>query len=250
MLLGPMNQEREAAVDPLALRDKALNLRESINSSKARMFAQRERLTRLRAEISALRALAESRPAHPAQAPAPIPVPVPARAFIVPIVKEIVSDSAPATVSFKAGAAPSRGTVLPYALILAAAVAVQMRPVARLEGGIPLTAVVLTAPSPASAAPAGAFEDDGSDEALLLAHEFKLPGDERPLAERFDTGSNPPGSRPAWTAERTGERTYRVRYQSADAAIGYDFDVDLDARRVEPTSETAELIAPRLASRR
>jgi hypothetical protein len=240
-----VNREKEAPADPLALRDKALNLRESVNSSKARLFAQREQLTRLRAQISALRALAES------------PVPVPARAFLapaaprpLPVVKETVSDSAPAAVSFKTGGAARLRAALPYAAILAVAVAVQMRPVPRLEAGIPLAAAVPTAPSPSRAAPASAFEDDGADEALLLAHEFRLPGDERPLAERLNAGTNPPGSRPAWTAERTGERTYRVRYQPSDAALGYDFDVDLDARRVEPTPETTELIAPRLASRR
>ncbi|MFI5346289.1 MAG: hypothetical protein ACHQ51_07940 [Elusimicrobiota bacterium] len=255
-----MNQEREAPADPMALRDKALNLRESVNSSRARLYAQREQITRLRAQISALRALAESRPPAakaPSPAPAPIPVPIPARAFVVPVVsrpspvvKEIAPDSAPAAVPFRPDNAARLWKALPYAAILAVGVFVQVQPGPRREGGVPLTAVVLAAPSPAAPAPESVFEDDGADEALLMAHEFRLPGDERPLAERLNAGSNPPGSRPAWTAERTGDRTYRVRYQSADEAVGYEFDVDLDARRVEPTPETAELIAPRLASRR
>ena len=34
------NSPAEAAADPAALRDKALNLRESVNSAKARMFSK------------------------------------------------------------------------------------------------------------------------------------------------------------------------------------------------------------------
>jgi hypothetical protein len=253
-----MNQEQETAADPMALRDKALNLRESVNSSRARLYAQRQQLMRLRAEISALRALAEVRPAPAARAcaPSPLPAPVPARAFVVPapekvlpVAKEAAEDSAPKAASFRTDNASRFWKAVPYAALLAAGVYFQLQTVPKREA-IPLAAVVPTAPSPAAAAPDGAFQDDGADEALLLTHEFRLPGDERPLADRLDQGGNPPGSKPAWTAERTGERAYRVRYQTADDAVVYEFDVDLDARRVEPTPDTAELIAPRLASRR
>ena len=257
------NRETTAApADALVLRDKALNLREAVNSSRARMSAQRETILRLRADISALRALVESRPAQPARWPAASPAPLPAapapgRSFVAPIsrrpppvVKETVPDSAPETISFKTSGPARARTALPYAAILAFAVAVQLRPAAHRDAGIPLTAAVPAAPSPSPIAPADAAEDDGAEQALLLAHEHRLPGDEKPLAERLNSGTNPPGSRPAWTAERTGERAYRVSYQPSDADVSYDFDVDLDARRVDPTPETAELIAPRLASRR
>lgn len=249
------NRETTAApADAPALRDKALNLREAVNSSRARMSAQRETITRLRADISALRALAESRPARAAASPA---APAPGRSFAAPasppppsIVKEPVSDSALATASFKTDGLTRARTALPYAAILAFAVAVQLRPAPHRDAGIPLTAAVPAAPPSSPAASADLAEDDGAEQALLLTHEYRLPGDERPLAERLSSGTNPPGSRPAWTAERTGERAYRVSYRPSDADVSYDFDVDLDSRRVDPAPETAELIAPRLASRR
>lgn len=252
--------ETEAPSDPLILRDKALNLRESVNSSKARLFAQRERLNRLRAEVSALRALAETRPAAPAAA-APAPAALPARSAAVavaprpaPILKEAASDSAPAAVSFRLDAPSLPRRAAPYAALLAVAVGVQFAASPRTETPAPepgVAAAVRSAADASLAIPAEeTAEDDGAQQALLLVHEYRLPGDERPLAERLNAAPNPPGSRPAWTAERTGERTYRVSYQPADADISYDFDADLDARRVDPTPETAELIAPRLASRR
>jgi hypothetical protein len=41
-----------------------------------------------------------------------------------------------------------------------------------------------------------------------------------------------------------------VNFKPSRSELGYDFDVDLAARRVDPTPDTAELISPRLASRR
>ncbi|MDE2509839.1 MAG: hypothetical protein KGL74_01835 [Elusimicrobia bacterium] len=251
-----MNQEPETSADPAALRDQALNLRESVNSSRARLYAQREQLTRLRAELSALRALAATPPTGAAPASAPAPTPVPARAFAVPIPVKIPSVSMVAAADSAPAAAPSRTdggkrtwSALPYAALLAAAVLLQRNASLRREA-VPADPVVPIETAFVPPAPEAAFEDPGADQALLLAHDFRLPGDERPLAERLNAGANPPGSRPAWTAERTGDRTYRVRYQSTDDQPDYEFDVDLDARRVDPTPETAELIAPQLASRR
>jgi hypothetical protein len=253
-----VNQEREPAVDAPELLDKALNLREAVNSSKARMFAQREQLNRLRAELSALRALAEARPALPARAatrvlaPAAAPAvarPVPAARPAARVLKEPVADSAPAPVSLRTTDPASLARYAPYAAILLVAVAVQLRPGPRVNAGVPLAAIVPPSPAAAPAAPV-LEEEDASAEALLLVNEYRLPGDERPLSERLGAAGDPPGARSAWTAERTGERAYRVSYRPADGAQGYDFDVDLDLRRVDPTPETAELISPQLASRR
>ncbi len=240
---------------PEALRDKALNLRESVNSSRARMSAQRQRLERLRAEIAQLRALVEKplpAPARPAPAPAPALGPVPAPRPSAPLMKEIAPVSAAGTVSFKRGASSWKHA--PYAMIFLVALALQFhpargpRPAARAAAAPPIPAA---APLPAApSSPEVVAEDDGADEALLLAHDWHLPGDERPLAERLGSRTSPPGSLPEWTAERTGENMYRVSFRPGRADVGYDFDVDLAAHRVDPTPETAELIAPRLASRR
>jgi hypothetical protein len=251
-----MNQPTDRDADPLETRDKALNLRESVNSAKARMFSHREQMNRLRAEIAALRAMAALK--APSAAPA-VHVPVPARAFAAlppradaPAVKNAVAVSASTTPPFRTDDEDGFWKGLPYAAILLAAMVVQRMP---SGSAAPRAALVPTRSEAASVAapapaPLAATEDDRTDEALLLVHEYRLPGDERPLGERLDSGSNPPGSRPAWTAERTGERTYLVRYQASDAAPGYEFEVDLGARRVDPTPATAELIAPRLASNR
>ena len=69
-------------------------------------------------------------------------------------------------------------------------------------------------------------------------------------AARLAPGVEPPGTRPAWTVGRTGAFAYQVSFRaSADAPV-YDFDVNLDARQVSPTPDTAALLAPRLVSRR
>lgn len=232
---------------PSDLRDRALNLRESVNSARARLSAQRDRIERLRAEMAALRALAAFRPAAPPAAGTPAPA---ARTRTAPLSRDAAMDSAPATASLETGAGRLRRAA-PYALILAAAIALQLRPSGRARAGVPLSAAVPAAPRALPAGPASPLpEADGADEALLLVHEWKVPGDARPLSERLTPGGLPPGARPEWNAERTGERTYRVSFRASDAEPSYEFDVDLDARRVDPTPETAELITPRLAASR
>lgn len=223
------------AVDPADLRDKALNLRESVNSSRARMSSQKERLERLRREIAELRALA-GRPAPAAPAPRPAPVS-----------KEPAPVSASAAASFRTGPRARSWTAAPYVAIFFAAVGLQV------HASKPRAAAPAMPPLPVAAEtplPPPTLDDGGADEALLLAHEWRLPGDERTLSERLGGGVNPPGAKPEWTAERTGDRTYRVTFTASGTEIGYDFDVDLSSRRVDPTPETAELISPRLTAQR
>jgi hypothetical protein len=227
------------------LRDKALNLRESVNSSRARMSAQKERMERLRRDIAELRALVEK------------PLPAPAYSFVsesaparsaplrsAPFVKEVVSVSAAATASFRTGAPDRSWKPVPYIAIFFVAVGLQLHAARTARRIMPAAPPVAARPSPAI------DDDDGADEALLLAHDWRLPGDERPLSERLGSDTTPPGAQPEWTAERTGERTYRVSFRPSASETGYDFDVDLAARRVDPTAETADLISPRLVSRR
>lgn len=231
------------AVNPADLRDKALNLRESVNSSRARMSSQKERLERLRRDIAELRALA-GRPV-PAPAPAVAPAPRPA-----PFSKEPAPVSASAAASFRTGSRGRSWTPAPYVAIFFAAVGLQVHAShPRLSSSEALALPPIPAAAQA-AAPLPILDDGGADEALLLAHDWRLPGDERTLAERLGGGTNPPGSQPEWTAERTGERTYRVTFTASGTEVGYDFDVDLSSRRVDPTPETAELISPRLTAQR
>lgn len=243
-----------SAPDPADLRDKALNLRESVNSSRARMRAQKERLEALRREIAELRVLV-GQPAAPAPAPTPVlssaPNPVRSAPLIsVPFVKEAAPVSAAATASFKTGAGYDSWKPVPYIAIFFVAVGMQLHSARRanprlpVPHGLPVESAAAELPPP-QAAP----DDGGADEALLLAHDWRMPGDARSLSERLGADTNPPGSAPEWTAERTGERTYRVTFKPRGSEEGYDFDVDLAARRVDPTAETAELISPRLVSR-
>lgn len=219
------------AVNPAELRDKALNLRESVNSSRARMSSQRERLERLRRDIAELRALAGQ------------PLPAPA-----PVSKEAAPVSAAGATSFKTGSRAWRPA--PYVAIFFAAAGLQVH---ASHPRVSPSAALALPPIPAAAAiesPAPLLDDGASDEALTLAHDWRMPGDERSIADRLGAGTNPPGSKPEWTAERTGERTYRVTFTPSGTEIGYDFDVDLSSRRVDPTPETAELISPRLTAQR
>jgi hypothetical protein len=250
--MRPQSQDVDSP-SPIELRDKALNLRESVNSSRARMSAQAERLEKLRREIAALRALVDK--PLPAPSPAVLPPSAPVRPNpplrSAPLVKEAAPVSAAATASFKTDARDNSWRPVPYIAIFFVAVGIQLH-VSRIKAPAPIDAVaVAIAPAVAVAAsPEPILDDGGADEALLLAHDWRLPGDERPLAERLGSDTNPPGSQPEWTAERTGERTYRVSFKPSRADPGYDFDVDLTARSVDPTPETAALISPRLASRR
>lgn len=206
--------------DLAGLRDKALGLRESVNGARARLHNQRETLRRLRAELSELKELA--RAGVPVAAAAPL--------------------AAPAA---RKRAAAARW--LPYAALAVFAVA-SRAPERRPEA----PAAVAEAARPPRVEPAAeaAADDDRGDEAIALVHEWRVPGDDRPVVERLQRDPAPPGARPAWSVERTGEATYRVSFRPARAESALEFDVDLDARRVEPSPGTAELLAPRLTARR
>ncbi|HAZ07787.1 MAG TPA: hypothetical protein DCZ01_04510 [Elusimicrobia bacterium] len=234
-----MSHERPAdASDLTNLRDKALGLRETVNGARARFYTQRDKLRRLREELDALRRMTAS--------PAPEAV-----AVSTPVVEGGALDSArAAATSFPAGAARGRIRLArwaPYAALAVFAVASQLparRPAAPPANEIP--APVLCA-DPALQISA---DDDRGNEAIALLHEWRVPGDDLPIIERLRQPSELPGARPAWTAERTGEKTYRVSFRPTQADPSLEFEVDLDARRVDPSPDTAERLAPRLTARR
>src|ERR1700752_1290075 len=110
----PPPYDNAGDVSPADLQDKALNLRESVNSSRARMSAQKDRLERLRRDLAELRSLA-GRPA-PAAAHIPstpaAPAPRPA-----PLSNEIAPVSAAGAVSFRTGSRFPTGKAAPYIAI-------------------------------------------------------------------------------------------------------------------------------------
>ncbi len=146
-------------------------------------------------------------------------------------------------------------TLTPYLAIAAFAVFVELSGARRAPEAPrdlsalarPAAAVVAAGHAAAKGAPVVA-EDDRSQEALVLVHEWKLPGDDTPLGERLG-GLDLPGSRPAWSVERTAERAYRVTFQESNMPP-FSFEADLEARVVWPTADTQELLAPRIAALR
>ena len=111
----------------------------------------------------------------------------------------------------------------------------------------PAPAVVANARPAAKGAPV-VVDDDRSEEALLLVHEWKLPGDEKSLGDRLGGQVDLPGGRPAWSVERTGARGYRVTFQPREKDLPYAFEADIESRVVWPTPETQELLAPRFTA--
>lgn len=216
-------QDSTQTADLVDLRDKALGLRESVNGTRARLYNQRETLRRLRAELAELKELSRTG------------VPVP------PAATSLTPDAPRRRVSLSG--------FLPYAVLAAFAVVSQLPE--RRPAALPAIAAParLLRAEPEALAAAEA-DDDRGDEAIALVHEWRVPGDDRPMVERLQQAPEPPGARPAWSVERTGEATYRVSFRPAQAETALEFDVDLDARRVDPSSGTAELLAPRLTARR
>lgn len=232
---------RPETSDIADLRDKALGLRESVNGARARLYNQRETMRRLQAELAELKELARTG------------MVIPPPAAVAPVVKEAAADSARVVAASLKTDAPrqrvSMSKLLPYAVLASFAVMSQW------PQRQPATLPAIAAPAHllrADAVPAStvASDDDRGDEAIALVHEWRVPGDDRPIAERLEQTVELPGSRPAWSVERTGESTYRVSFQPAQAESALEFDVDLDARRVDPSPDTAEMLAPRLTARR
>jgi hypothetical protein len=254
------------------MRERAAGLHEAAASKKDMLVEREEALARLRLQVAMLKkSLHGARAAQPQPAPrtpspitpsprisppprafaAPVPTPAPVRP--VPA-KEAFPDSA----TVKASPARTGLSVLaPYLAIAACAAFVELTRARRAPAPTPDLAD-LARPAPAivangHAAAKGApvvSDDDRSQEALLLVHEWKLPGDEKTLGDRLGEGMDLPGGRPAWSVDRVGENGYRVTYQPGADSPAFSFEADLAARVVWPTAETQELLAPRVAALR
>ncbi len=243
------------ATDSTEVEHKALELLETANATGVRVSAQLELLARLRAEVTVLRDLAALGTAPPVTAAVPSPLPeisiVEDLVFVpLPFMKEAAADSAPVAVSFRTGWALHARRATPYAALLTLALAVQaqVRPsVARNASSLTpvrIPAIDLPLPDPSVVA------DDAADHALGLVHEWHLPGDEQPLSDRLDSGVQLPGAASAWTSEKIGENLYRVTFRRSDEAPSYEFDVDLESNRVDPTPSTSDLLSPHLTASR
>jgi len=242
--------ETERSLDTISrlhdeiMRERAEGLHESAQSTAARLVAREEALARLRGQVAMLKASL-----HPAPVVAAPVVAVKSQTpvSLTPIVTPVVQSPAASTRDWKSFA--------PYAAIAACALGLEL-------GGVragtqsapnlsslvrPAAAVVLNTKPAAKGAPV-LIEDDRSDEALMLVHEWKLPGDEKSLGERLGRELDLPGGRPAWKVDRTGAHGYRVTFQPAEKDLPYAFEADIDSRVVWPTPETQELLAPRFTA--
>lgn len=225
--------ETERSLETLArlhseiLRERAEGLHEAAQTAAKRLVAREEALARLRNQVAMLKA--SLNPA-PVEMPRPVSIAPPA-----PKAPLAVIDSPKANQrDWKSFA--------PYAAIAACALAFEFAGANR-----PAAAPVTNARPAAKGAPV-VVDDDRSMEAMLLVHEWKLPGDEKSLGERLGREMDLPGGRPAWSVERTGAHGYRVTFQPAEKDLPYAFEADIDSRVVWPTPETQELLAPRFTA--
>lgn len=242
------------------LRERAEGLHEAAQTAKARLAEREEALCRLRAQVASLKA--SLAPAPLALAPAPLPrvaAPAPVRPVAArPVPVTVPSKEGPANSAIAKAPIPRTAgwrTFAPYAAIAACALLLELGGVRRPATASPdLAALAHPAPEPVSGARAAAkgapivVDDDRSQEALVLVHEWKLPGDEKSLGERLGGELELPGGRPSWSVERTGEHGYRVTFQPAETDLPHAFEADIDARVVWPTPETQELLAPRFTA--
>ena len=222
--------DTERSIEDLA------RLQKSIQKSQAILVKSEEALARMRTQVASLKASLDR--GRPATAPVALTHPV-------PVARPVQARPVQARAATVVSARTSRWrTAAPYAAILACAAFLELSGARRPS---PQAAVPENISRPA---PTVLSDDDRSQEALLLVHEWKLPGDDSSLSERLGGALDLPGARPAWSVERTGARGYRVTYQENAVSLPYAFDADLEGRAVWPTAETQELLAPRLVSLR
>ena len=257
--------DTERSIDELSrlhlqiMHKSAEALQEATQTSQKLLMEREEAIARLRTQVASLKAsLERGRPVVAARTASVAVVARPA-IFVQTIpgpAKEDAEDSAPKAASL---ARPGWWrNIAPYAALIVCAAGLEIGRSRHANAELANLAA-LAHPAPAVFADNGRAyskggpvlsDDDRSPEAVLLVHEWKLPGDEMSLSERLGGDLDLPGGRPSWSVERTSERGYRVTYQEGVNSLPYSFEADLDAKVVWPTAETQELLAPRLASLR
>lgn len=253
-----MTPERQPSPEP-SLEDRAILLRRAALQTRLRLAEQRAQLEKIAASLSRARESVGA-PA-PAARPVPAPVAQPAPAVVVrpaPTARPVPAPQRQRPVVVNKGTVPivtppstalsvtmrTVPVILPFLAIGAAALVAHAK--------IAPSLAVVT-PPPAAAAPASSLdpllrveppapsEDDGGAEALLLVHEWVPEGGDRSLLQLLGGELDRPGLPPAWSVERTGPRSFLVRFR--DGAVSHDFEADLDARSVRPAGESAALFA-------
>ncbi|NNN04328.1 MAG: hypothetical protein HKL90_00360 [Elusimicrobia bacterium] len=234
-----MSEHRAASASADELQNRAAFLRRAVNASRARLDEQNRRAEALRRELADLRRRAAC------------------------AAKEAVSDSA------RVGAAPlaaeSRGracsvwgfTALGLGAFVLAALAAARKPAAAPPEP-PASAEISSAAAPLPALPVLATtrsdeflptDDDEAAQALLLAARWQAPEDGQTLDERLGPPVDLPGAPPAWSAERTGARSYVVRRRGPAGEVD-ELRVDLALGSVEPSPGTRRRLSPPLVTRR
>ena len=230
--------ETTARLHDEIMRERAEGLHEAAQTAKTRLVAREEALARLRTQVAMLKASLNPVPLISTAPPVSPRQEIPAAVTIAPL---------PRTTNWMSYA--------PYAAIAACAVLIELGG-ARLPAPVAPDLTSLAHPAPAVVAnarpvPKGApvvTDEDRSQEALLLVHEWKLPGDAKSLGERLGGELEIPGGRPSWSVERTGAHGYRVTFQPTEKDLPYAFEADIEARVVWPTPDTQELLAPRFTA--
>ena len=80
-------------------------------------------------------------------------------------------------------------------------------------------------------------------DAIAIAQESSLAGDELPILQRLGGIVRHPDGRKAWSAEKTGPDTYLVIYREPAGVPAYAFEVDLESEFVAPTPEAVDALA-------
>ncbi len=113
-----------------------------------------------------------------------------------------------------------------------------------LFGALTVCITFDAAPRQASRGPrhhaAPALEPDAAD-AVALAQEHAIAGDELPVVERLASGYARPRAMRSWTAERVGESAYLVMFRQADGRA-YAFEVDLESEEVRASPEAVDAL--------
>lgn len=93
------------------------------------------------------------------------------------------------------------------------------------------------APKPALRAPA---VDLDAREAIALTQDWRLAGDDKPVAQRLAAAALNPYSARAWSAERTEEGSYLVIFREPAGTPVYAFEVSLETESVQATPEAVD----------
>lgn len=223
--------------DPRELDARAAALREAAVAARRRLIAQRLALAELRDRLAVMKSRAARLPkAAPAEKEA---APDSARAAATSLPAKAASPAPAASAAAEPRKARSLPRAVPYAVIAGAAFVLHLSAVRPQPAKRP-------APPPSAVVEV----DSMAEEAVIVAQDWRAPGDVLPLTDRLGPALKLPDGRPTWEAQRSGGSVFRVTFRPGEHAEPYAFDVDLAARAVSPTADTAQRLSVRVAAGR